>query len=367
MSGRPTDAFLWPLDMTEVVDGSFGYVMDLCPQGYMNANELFLRPGLFPSYRRVIDTCMGVVSAFNVLHSKGYCYQDVSGGNLFVNSQTGKVLICDNDNVAPANTDTGIRGTPRFMAPEIVVENSVPSVQSDRHSLAVLVFLLLCMQHPLEGVRFTKAGSLDPAKQRYLYGTDPVFIMDPTDPSNRPDPAFPNVLKVWPCLPGHMRRIFERAFSREALTKPSRRPSELDWIRELARFRSEVVTCACGNEVFMEDARPRVCDRPECGRMVQVTMRADLMGYSVPFASDTRIYRCQTCVCDASCALDLLAWVVSSRDRAGLLGVMNVSDEVWGYNQGGSTHALRPGQTVPAVPDMTLVLNDEQVSIVRNA
>ena len=35
MSGRPTDAFLWPLDMTEVIDGSFGYIMELRPQGYV--------------------------------------------------------------------------------------------------------------------------------------------------------------------------------------------------------------------------------------------------------------------------------------------------------------------------------------------
>ena len=366
MSGRPTDAFLWPLDMTEVIDGSFGYIMELRPQGFVDATELFIRPGLFPSYRRAIDACMGVVSAFNVLHNKGYCYQDVSGGNLFVNPQTGKVLICDNDNVAPANTDTGIRGTPRFMAPEIVVENSVPSVQSDRHSLAVLIFMLLCMQHPLEGVRFTKAGSLDPVKQRSLYGTDPVFIMDPDNPTNRPDPAFPNVLKVWPCLPEHMRNIFLRAFSKGALTNPARRPRELDWIRELTRFRSEVVNCACGNEVFLEGAQPRVCDRPECGRTVQAPMRADIMGYSIPFANDTRIYRCQTCVCDAEAALDLLAWVVSSRERSDVLGVMNVSNEPWGYAQGGTVYTVQPGRTVPVVPDMTLVLNDEKILVGRN-
>ena len=366
MSGKPTDDFLWPVDMVEVMGGSFGYVMDLRPEGFVEARELFLHPNLFPSYRRAIDACMNVVSAFNVLHSKGYCYQDVSGGNFFVNPHSGQVLICDNDNVAPAGIDTGIRGTPRFMAPEIVVENSVPSVQSDRHSLAVLMFMMLCVQHPLEGVRFTKAGSLDPTMQKRLYGIEPVFIMDPDITTNRPDPAFPNALKVWPCLPEHMRRIFLRAFSQNALKNPNRRPSEMDWIRELVRFRSEVVNCVCGNEVFLENARPRTCDKPSCGRRVGTALRADLPGYSLPFVDDTRIYRCQTGVCDANVALEPLVWVLASRERPDVLGVSNVSRAPWGVSQGASIHMVAPRQTVMVIPDMELRLNEERIHISRN-
>lgn len=366
ISGSPTDSFLWPLDLVEVAGGGFGYVMELCPEGYVLAKELFLHPDLFPSFRRAIDACLGVVSAFRVLHYKGYCYQDVSGGNFFVDPVRGKVLICDNDNVVPVDTETGIRGTPRFMAPEIVVENSVPSVQSDRHSLAVLIFMLLCAQHPLEGVRFTRADELDPATQRRIYGTDPVFVMDPTNVTNRPDPAYPNVLKVWPYLPDHMKSIFVRAFSREALTNPSRRPKEYDWIRELTRFRSEVVNCVCGNEVFMENARPVPCDSPTCGRQVRVALRAKMADYALPFTHDMRLYRVQTCVCNPDAALDLLAWVTRANERADVLGITNMGREPWGVSQGGSTHAVMPQQTIVAIPDMELLIKDVRVHIGRN-
>ena len=367
MHGKPTEEFLWPQDMTDIVDGSFGYVMDLRPEGFIEATELFIKPGLFPSYRRAIDACMGVVSAFHILHNKGYCYQDVSGGNFFVNPKTGKVLICDNDNVAPSGTDTGIRGTPRFMAPEIVVENCVPNTQSDRHSIAVLIFLLLCVQHPLEGVQVTKCGVLDPATQKRVFGSNPVFVMDPDDYTNRPDPAFPNVLKVWPTLPEHMRRIFLRAFSKNALKNPSRRPSEMAWIHELTRFRSEVVNCSCGNEVFMQDAKPVLCDNPDCRREVRVPLRADLSSYSLPFVDDTRFYRCQTCVCNADKALDPLAWVTRARERADVLGITNISHHSWEVSQGGNVRRVGPRQTVQAIPDMELDLNDEKIFIRRNA
>ncbi len=365
-AGKPTDEFLWPIDMTGLVNDSFGYIMDLRPAGFIEADDLFLRPGLFPSFRRAIDACLGIVSAFRVLHNKGYCYQDVSGGNFFINPQTGKVLICDNDNVAPAGTDTGIRGTPRFMAPEIVIENGIPSVQSDRHSLGVLIFFLLLVQHPLEGIRVTRNPVLDGDMQMRIYGTDPLFIMDPNDQSNAPDPIHPNVSLVWPYLPKHMQDFFIRAFSQQALHEPNRRPSEFDWMRELVRLRSEIVQCSCGNEVFMQDARDVVCDNQECKKTVHVGLRAELGSYALPVVSDMRVYRCQTCICNADEALDPMAWVLAARGNSNMLGMRNISREPWDVEFRGESHSLAPGGVTQIGPGMTLKINRENIEIVRN-
>ena len=90
MKGSPTDEFLWPQDMTVMVGGTFGCVMDLCPEGYFAPDDYFnRRPGArFPSYRRAIDACLGVVHAFRILHNEGYSYQDISGGNFFIHPMT---------------------------------------------------------------------------------------------------------------------------------------------------------------------------------------------------------------------------------------------------------------------------------------
>ena len=365
-AGKPTDEFLWPIDMTDLIDGSFGYVMDLRPNGYVDADTLFMHPELFPSFRRTIDACLNIVSDFRILHDKGYCYQDVNGGNFFINPQTGKVLICDNDNVAPTGTDTGIRGTPRFMAPEIVCENAIPSQQSDRHSMSVLIFFLLLVQHPLEGIRMTRNPVLDGDTQMRLYGTDPLFILDKENRSNAPDPIHPNVLKVWPTLPEHMRSFFERAFSQQALKEPSRRPTEYEWTRELVRLRSEVVTCTCGNEVFMQDARTVTCDNPDCGRAVHALLRADLADYSLPAVNDTRIYRCQTCVCNADQVLDPMAWVLASRGNPNMLGVRNISRDAWSTTNAEGEHDVAPGAVLRLEEGMTLNINGEHIHIVNN-
>ena len=64
---------------------------------------------------------LDICCAFRALHLKGLSYQDLNDGNFFINGETGRVLICDNDNVAPdGDNTTGIRGKARYMAPEVV-------------------------------------------------------------------------------------------------------------------------------------------------------------------------------------------------------------------------------------------------------
>ena len=96
-------------------------------------------------------------------------------------------------------------------------------------------------------------------------------------------------------------------------------------------------------------------------------LRAELSGYSLPFVDDMRLYRCQTCVCNADVALDPLAWVTGAVGRADVLGIENISSEPWTVSQGASSLVVQPGRTVQAIPDMQIDLNDECVRIRRNA
>lgn len=42
MSKAPSPEFLWPLDITERRDGTFGYIMDLRPEGYYEVSDFML-------------------------------------------------------------------------------------------------------------------------------------------------------------------------------------------------------------------------------------------------------------------------------------------------------------------------------------
>lgn len=364
MRGIPSPEFLWPLDITEWSDGTFGYIMDLRPEGYYEVTEFMLCHVRFKSYRAIIDAAMKIVSAFRILHNAGYSYQDLNDGNFFINPQNGKVLICDNDNVAPDGTETGIIGKPRYMAPEIVLRKSKPNSLSDRFSMSLILYILFCLNHPLEGKRYLVSG-LTPALQEKLYGSEPLFIMDPNDNSNGPHPVVhKNSIVVWPCLPDYMQKIFLSAFSEKAFQKPSARPKEVDWLNALTRFRSEIVACQCGNEIFTQQGEPCKCE--ECGRKADIPFKLQLSGYSIPAIKDSRIYRCQLGVCDEKDALTPVAHVVEKKD-SGALGIRNKSGKRWdAITTKGAARKVVPDEVIPLKDGITFNISDESITIKAN-
>lgn len=365
MRGSPSPEFLWPLDVTEWVDGTFGYIMDLRPEGYYEVTEFMLRHVKFKSFRTVIDAALHIVSAYRILHNEGYSYLDLNDGNFFINPQNGQVLICDNDNVAPEGTDTGIIGKPRYMAPEIVLGKNKPNSLSDRFSMSVILYILFCLNHPLEGKRYLVPG-LTAAHQEKLYGSEALFMMDPDDNSNGPHPVIhKNSITMWRCLPDYMRKIFESAFSQKALQRPAARPKELDWLKVLTRFRSEIVQCSCGNEIFIEDGKPCRCDG--CRKMANVPFRLELSEYSIPAIKDTRVYRCQLGVCDANDALKPVAHIVEKKDAPGVFGIRNKTDRRWdAVTTKGVARKVAPDEVIPVKPGITFTIENEKITIEAN-
>ncbi|MEE0913147.1 MAG: hypothetical protein U0L76_00995 [Ruminococcus sp.] len=365
MRGAPSSEFLWPLDITEWVDGTFGYIMDLRPEGYYEVTEFMLTHVRFSSYKAIIDASMRIVSAFRILHNAGYSYQDLNDGNFFINPKNGKVLICDNDNVAPDGTETGIMGKPRYMAPEIVTRKTKPNSLTDRFSMSVIIYILFCLNHPLEGKRYL-VPCLTAELQEKLYGSEPLFMMDPQNKDNGPHPMLhKNSIMVWKCLPDYMREIFLKAFSEKAFNKPSARPTEKDWLNVLTRFRSEIVPCSCGNEVFTEQGMPCKCD--SCGKKMNIPFRLELSQYSIPAVKDSRIYRCQLGVCDEKVALNPVAHVLEKKSSPGALGIKNKSGKRWdAITTKGVSRKVAPDEVIPMKPGITFTIEDEKITIKSN-
>lgn len=363
--GAPSSEFLWPLDVTEWTEGTFGYIMNLKPDGYYEVSDFMVKNVCFSSYKVAIDAALKIVSAYRLLHNEGYSYQDLNDGNFFINPQNGNVLICDNDNVAPDKTETGIIGKPRYMAPEIVMNQNMPNSLSDLFSMSVILFILFCMTHPLEGKKSLEP-CLTPALQEKLYGSEALFIMDPADKSNAPHPIIhKNVYIVWPCLPKYMQELFLKAFNQKALKNPNARPKELEWMQNLVRFRSEIVRCSCGNEVFTQDGMPCVCEK--CQKKIHIPYRLEFKDYAIPGMPDSRIYRCQLGVCRADEALHPMGRVISKKDTPGLLGIRNLSGKRWSATtpSGKSRHVM-PDEVVPLKDGISFVIDNEKIEIKSN-
>ena len=249
--GPPSDRFLWPLDVTTSSQNKdYGYVMALRPPSYKNIIDL-MKGRIAPKFRALARAGFQLAFSFGRLHLSGLCYKDISFGNVFFDPQSGDVLICDNDNVrVNKSPQCGVLGTPRFMAPEVVRGEALPSTETDRFSLAVLLFYVLLVAHPLEGNRESCIKCLDEPAMRKIYGDEPIFIWDPNDESNRPDPEHhSNAVEFWKIYPEFLRKLFTRTFT-DGLRDPiNGRVTETEWQKGLVKLQDSIIYCfSCNNE-----------------------------------------------------------------------------------------------------------------------
>lgn len=255
--GAPSSHFLWPQELVaETAGRRFGYVMRLRQPGTVKVQAL-LSQEVRPSFRVVAFAAWQLTDALFSLHAKGLAYQDLNAGNVFLDPRRGTVEVCDNDNVDIDGAPSVMGGVMEFQAPEVVLRRAGPSRASDLHSLAVMLFRMLHVGHPLLGRRELEFTNLaDPAVMRRLYGSEACFVFDPANTANGPLPdRHGPVLGHWSIYPGFLRELFTRAFT-AGLHDPSQRVQESEWRRAMRRLHDSVQTCdACGAQNFHDPTR----------------------------------------------------------------------------------------------------------------
>ncbi len=252
--GAPSRQFLWPTDLVAArgVDG-FGYMMPLRPPQHASLSDLLVGQVDMP-FRSVCSLCLELAHSFLQLHAEGLCYRDISFGNVFFDPADGTPLICDNDNVGvDGASPVAVLGTRRFMAPEIVRHEALPSTNTDLYSLAVLLFYVLMMGHPLLGRRELEFECWDDHAESVLFGKDAHFIFDPDDETNRPVPELhASVMRYWELYPTFVREQFTNAFTRGLVDPKNGRVRESVWRVVLARLHDCIIECSnCGRQNFV--------------------------------------------------------------------------------------------------------------------
>lgn len=270
-AGAPSSIFLWPKKLSTREYGSCGYLMDIRPANYHDFSRFLLAKCRFKSVYAMTVAAMEISEGFKALHAKGLSYQDLNDGNFFIDPATGHVLICDNDNVVPFGTSSGILGKARYMAPEVVSGEKNPNAHSDKFSMAVILFMLFYMNHPFEGKRVLACPAMTEDYVRVFYGSDMIFIYSEEDDRNRPvSEVHTNVIRRWPLFPDVLRNAFIKEFSREKLyDSPTRRMTDMQWQSVITSLRDRLTICPrCMHETFVNhDNGEIVCQ--ECGKEIQ--------------------------------------------------------------------------------------------------
>ena len=350
----PSDSFLWPIALlspgNEVQDGApiplgtFGYMMSLRPSGYVGANE-HAGGHIDISLRNVLRACFFLAEAFHELHLKGLCYKDISIGNLFLQPHTGKILICDNDNVDIDGRDLGSAvGTLGFMAPEVMLGRTKPGTNSDLFSLAVLIFRLLTRHDPLKGKLELKIRCLDEPARRLIYGDDPVFIFDDNDSRNRPDPQeHAAALLTWPIYPAHLQKLFQQSLG-DGMKNPAGRAYTGQWKTALSTTLDRRRLCPhCGQEVFTELEQSSVCWA--CNGRLGASHRFLTARGSVAAQPGNELYRHHFDTLASELIDAPLASVEAHPVNASILGLKNLTMQTWTAElENGETSSVGPGQ-----------------------
>lgn len=327
--GAPTSAFLWPLEITEHFEGSFGYLMDLRPKEYKDFSLFLLTRVRFASIDAIINAALTITNGFRELHNRGYSYQDLNDGNFFVNPQTGDVLICDNDNVAPYGENLGIAGKCRYMAPEVVTGKKRPDNHTDRFSLAVVLYMLLFLNHPLEG-KATMCPCLTEELERKFYGLSPIFVWDQNNEANRPvRGVHTNEIKLWPAYPEFVRATFQKAFSQECMigADVSHRVIEKEWQEVFTRLRDLTIKCSCGDETFINPEQS-ASNCINCGKTVQRPLLLKVKKYTLALVGGKKLYACHVKY-DSDDFKEVMGEVMPSRTDPNVVGLKNLSGNAW--------------------------------------
>ena len=227
---------------------------------------------------------------FQQLHTRGLCYQDLNFGSFFVDPIRGGVLICDADNITVEGLLGGVLGTPKFMAPEVVRRETIPSSGTDLYSMAVLFFYALFQWHPLEGKREAAIRERTPETQLQLYGREPLFLFDPSSDANGP------VAGTHDWVVARWMRCRPRCASSSCGPSPTgctapRRACSTEWRSAMARLRDAVTPCpSCSFEIPMDVAANEVVPAcPLCGGHVPRPVRMTLGRYLVAMRPDRQL------------------------------------------------------------------------------
>lgn len=249
-----------------------------------------------------VAAAIKLARAVRRLADAGLCHSDLSNKNVMVNPLLGLATVIDCDSLVvpgPQGLKADVLGTPEYMAPELVTgDETSPTVESDRHSLAVLLYQWLLFRHPLKG---KLVHSPDPDLDEALrFGKRALYCEHPYDRSNRlqdmskmqvtastleGEGRRPGETRIVSALTPRLAQLFHEAFVTQ-LHNPAGRPLPARWEYALIEMYDRIIPCSnpkCTMKYFAaSDVEELRC--PLCHMWAEIPGKLPLLRLKVPVA-----------------------------------------------------------------------------------
>jgi len=203
-----------------------------------------------------LQCCSVMASSVRRLHFAGLAHSDLSHNNVLIDPKHGDASVIDCDSlVVPGLAPPTVMGTAGYIAPEVIAGRKQPSIETDLHALAVLIYESLLLRHPLMGpkVRSTRSPEED---DLLSMGAQALYVEHPNDASNRlkPTPEIP-VQRLGP----YLEKLFIKTFV-VGLHAPHLRASASEWEKALQKTLDLIHPSPDGKNWFIvAQGLPLVC------------------------------------------------------------------------------------------------------------
>ena len=246
--------------------GDFGVLMELASGKPLDHRTLLTNPHDQPNpfassallsvvnrkekYHHFLLAGFHLTRALRAIHSHGMTHCDLSLGNVFIDTADGRICLIDCDNLACGENYLPVKvaGTPGYRAPELITAQFPrPTPESDRHSLAILLFYLVLFRHPFIGSVDPTFNLLDKTEDQ-AFGAQAIFTDHPSNAGNRFIGGIP-----FTSLPKSMQAMFAKVF-KDGLRAPIERPTAAAWSHEFWQALECMAECNhCRQRYFISD------------------------------------------------------------------------------------------------------------------
>lgn len=305
-----SEKFCWPVAIVQ--EPEFGLVCPAYPENFhfgvessrnlplrgadkkskwfTSKNRRYLNETELGTFKTMLEISLDLSTAVRRLHQAGLAHSDLSSNNVLIDPKTGTAVVIDIDGlVVPGIFHPAVAGTRGYIAPEVLEttilslgdpDKKIPSLYTDLHALAVLIYEYIFFRHPLIGPKVYSTESAE--EDDFLaMGEMATFIENPLDYSNRPDDLFVTIEQAGQ----YLRDLFIRAFV-DGLHCPNLRPTAMEWEKGLLHTLEHLHKCESSDCLakwyILSDPSKPVC--PFCGvksnenEIVRLHLRAPCKG-----------------------------------------------------------------------------------------
>jgi serine/threonine protein kinase len=367
--------FIWPIEIIayDSSKSGFGYVMPLIDTGrFVSLNQIIFGRVRQPNLKVLTRTSYLLALALDTIHAAGLAYCDINQGNLMLDPDSGDIVICDNDNVVVNNADVPVKGVWEFMAPEVALGLAHPNAETDKYSIAVMLYYLWMWEHPMEGKKTLNIYSWDIPAKKKLYAYEPVFVFDPADTSNNAEgiPDLGTSVQRWERMcPPLLKEMFTSVFTR-GVKDSGYRVQLIDWQRVFLELNANAVPCPHCGSVNVWDGKQNPFTCFNCRREIplQLYLAAD-HGFGneskIPAVPGAALRRHHLSIVKFDSSSEEITGAVEAHPQDPRASILrNKTLRPWKYRTAeGAEYTVEPNQARALLPGSELVIENVKVGV----